>query len=117
MGDLLNNFSVIFYFDYYFYNLINSQIRRNIMTKTITREFYAKRADKLEAEYTEKILKADMKRGWNNTFGRPIPGVNELERELNTKLKILNRRCVSYGFAPLYEDEEQQPVQPMKRVE
>ena len=56
------------------------------MTKIITREFYAKRADKLEAEYTEKILKADMKRGWNNTFGRPIAGVNEFERELNTKL-------------------------------
>jgi hypothetical protein len=117
MGDFVNNFYVIFYFNYYFNNyLINSQ-KEIIMTKIITREFYAKRADKLEAEYTEKILKADMKRGWNNTFGRPIPGVNELERELNTKLKILNNRCVSYGFAPLYEDEEQQPVQPMKRVE
>ena len=87
------------------------------MTKIITREFFAKRADKLEAEYTDKILKASMKRGWNSTFSRPILGVNDLERELDTKLKILNKRCVNYGFAPLYEDEEQQPVQPMKRVE
>ena len=86
------------------------------MTK-VTREFFANLADNLEIEYTKKMMKRGLRDEYNATFRTKRNGVWSLEKELNSKLQLLNNRCISYGFAALYEEEEEQPVQPMKRVE
>ena len=84
------------------------------MTK-VNREFFATLADELEIEYTKKMMKRGLRDEYNPTFRTKHLGVWNLQKELNSKLQVLNDRCVSYGFDPLYEEEDE--PKPMKRAE
>ena len=81
----------------------------------VNREFFATLADELEIEYTKKMMKRSMRDEYNPTFRTKHLGVWNLQKELNSKLQVLNDRCVSYGFDPLYEEEDE--PKPMKRAE
>ena len=85
------------------------------MTK-LSRQYFLDWAERVELSYHPKIEKASMQNGYNRTFGNKVLGVNALQSELNAKLKVINERCVNYGHAPIYEDVQDKPVQPLQRV-
>ena len=77
---------------------------------SLTRDDYLKKAKQLEKETLEKICKAPVKRGWNSTFRMSIPSVNDIKREYNTRLGVINEMCVNAGHKPLYDDPDNADV-------
>ena len=86
------------------------------MTK-LNRQYFIDRAVRTELKYYKLMDNAPARNGWNRTFGVKIPGVVTLENELNTKLRLINNRCMSHGHAAIYEDAEEKVENPMQRVE
>ena len=63
--------------------------------KTID-EIYQEFVDELRAivkEYRAKHKAAPLKRGWNRTFGTPIPNKSDVLRERDADLRQLNADC------------------------
>ena len=78
---------------------------------SLTRDDYLERAAKLEKETLDKIVKAPVKRGWNSTFRMSIPSINDIKREFNTRLGVINEMCVNAGHKPLWEDPDEADVE------
>tara|TARA_R100000742_G_C4220404_1_gene44339 strand:- start:351 stop:605 length:255 start_codon:yes stop_codon:yes gene_type:complete len=77
---------------------------------SLTRDDYLERAAKLEKETLDKIVKAPVKRGWNSTFRMSIPSINDIKREFNTRLGVINEMCVNAGHKALWEDPDEADV-------
>jgi hypothetical protein len=78
----------------------------------ITRDFFKNQAIVLERKFAVKFANASWKGGRNQVYGQYVQGYNELQKELNQKLTIINNRCTAYGFESLMEEEE--VVEPVK---
>tara|TARA_R100001082_G_scaffold96224_1_gene63712 strand:- start:639 stop:917 length:279 start_codon:yes stop_codon:yes gene_type:complete len=78
----------------------------------INRTFFKNQAIRLERKFAVKFENAGWKGGRNQVYGQYVQGYNELQKELNQKLTIINNRCIAYGFESLMEEEE--PVEPVK---
>jgi|TARA_R110001583_G_scaffold97344_1_gene242182 hypothetical protein len=77
---------------------------------SLSRDDYLERAAKLEKETLDKIVKAPVKRGWNSTFRMSIPSINDIKREFNTRLGVINEMCVNAGHKALWEDPDETDV-------
>ena len=71
-------------------------------------------ADKAEDKYLEALMNAPVKRGWNRTFGIPIPSKTDSLIEYNSTMRGLQEFCESRGYQGILEPKEEEP--PVKRM-
>ena len=89
------------------YEMIQSEVSQG---KTIDRDFYVRLAKKVKINALPKILNAGQKRGWNRLVGT-IPSKNDLRRELDANLRIINDYCVEDGYDNIYTPAEDKLIE------
>ena len=66
------------------------------------------------AETMRKMInahaKAPLKKQWIQAFGVEIPGKYQVVQSFQAHLKLLNDICLQRGWAPVWQDPEEQPV-------
>ncbi len=72
-------------------------------------------ADRAEDKYLEALENAPLKRGWNRTFGSPIPSKSDAVRDYNATMRGLQEFCESRGYKGILEPEEE--IKAVNRIE
>ena len=73
-------------------------------------------ADRAENKYLDALENAPVKRGWNRTFGIPIPSKYDAVKEYNETMKGLQEFCESRGYEGIIEPKpEEVPVTRVNR--
>ena len=90
-----------------FHELIQSEVSSS---EVINRDFYVRLAKKVKINALPKILSASHQRQWNKFVGR-IGNKNDMRRELDANLRIINDYCVEDGYDSIYTPAEDKPIE------
>ena len=90
-----------------FHELIQSEVSHS---EVINRDFYVRLAKKVKINALPKILGAGNQRSWNKLVGK-IPNKNDLRRELDANLRIINDYCLEDGYESIYTPAEDKPIE------
>jgi len=89
------------------YEMIQSEVSKGA---EINRDFYVRLAKKVKINALPKLLNAGQKRGWNRLVGS-IPSKNDMRRELDANLRIINDYCIEDGYESIYTPAEDKPIE------
>jgi len=90
-----------------FHEMIQSEVSKS---EVIDRDFYVRLAKKVKLNALPKILGASTQRQWNKFVGR-IGNKNDMRRELDANLRIINDYCVEDGYDSIYTPAEDKPIE------
>ena len=90
-----------------FHEMIQSEVNNS---EVIDRDFYVRLAKKVKLNALPKILGASTQRQWNKFVGR-IGNKNDMRRELDANLRIINDYCVEDGYDSIYTPAEDKPIE------
>ena len=90
-----------------FHEMIQSEVSNS---EVIDRDFYVRLAKKVKLNALPKILGASTQRQWNKFVGR-IGNKNDMRRELDANLRIINDYCVEEGYEIIYTPAEDKPIE------
>ncbi len=90
-----------------FHEMIQSEVSNS---EVIDRDFYVRLAKKVKLNALPKILGASTQRQWNKFAGR-IGNKNDMRRELDANLRIINDYCVEDGYNSIYTPAEDKPIE------
>ena len=90
-----------------FHEMIQSEVSNS---EVIDRDFYVRLAKKVKLNALPKILGASTQRQWNKFVGR-IGNKNDMRRELDANLRIINDYCVEDGYDSIYTPAEDKPIE------
>jgi len=90
-----------------FHEMIQSEVSNS---EVIDRDFYVRLAKKVKLNALPKILGASTQRQWNKFVGR-IGNKNDMRRELDANLRIINDYCVEDGYESIYTPAEDKPIE------
>ena len=73
-------------------------------------EYYKNLLVTSQKEVASKIMISPNKRGWNKTFGIPVPSIRDHQMNHNARCRAINDMCVEATGMSLIHEEEVKPI-------
>ena len=76
-------------------------------------EYYQGLLIEAQTSVASRVMTSSNKRGWNKTFGVPVPSIRDHISDYNARVRAINDMCVeATGKSLIYEEE----VKPIKLI-
>ena len=73
-------------------------------------EYYQDLLIEAQTSVASKVMTSSNKRGWNKTFGVPVPSIRDHVSDYNARVRAINDMCVEATGKSLIYEEEIKPI-------
>ena len=73
-------------------------------------EYYQGLLIEAQTSVASKVMTSSNKRGWNKTFGVPVPSIRDHVSDYNARVRAINDMCVEATGKSLIYEEEIKPI-------
>jgi len=73
-------------------------------------EYYQDLLIEAQTSVASKVMTSSNKRGWNKTFGVPVPSIRDHISDYNARVRAINDMCVEATGKSLIYEEEIKPI-------
>tara|TARA_R100000234_G_scaffold117573_2_gene96288 strand:- start:1603 stop:1860 length:258 start_codon:yes stop_codon:yes gene_type:complete len=78
-------------------------------------EYYQNLLIEAQTSVAGKVMTSSNKRGWNKTFGVPVPSIRDHISDYNARVRAINDMCVEATGKSLIYEEEVKPIKLIKQ--
>ena len=73
-------------------------------------EYYQDLLIEAQTSVASRVMTSSNKRGWNKTFGVPVPSIRDHISDYNARVRAINDMCVEATGKSLIYEEEIKPI-------
>ena len=73
-------------------------------------EYYQDLLIEAQTSVASRVMTSSNKRGWNKTFGVPVPSIRDHVSDYNARVRAINDMCVEATGKSLIYEEEIKPI-------